>query len=203
MTTDPLNGTPLVWTYGYTADKLTSVCDPRSSTQCTKYGYTDSNLYPQSVLDLSPASYWRLGEPAGAARAKSAVLLNAGTDDATYSKVTTGGAASLGGSTSTAATFNGTSSSVKVLNRLALGATYETLSLRFKADAPDGVLFGYSSDPLTMATSAHDFSSAMYVGHDGKLMGGFYNGHSSETMSSAASVVDGKWHDAAVVAAGS
>jgi RHS repeat-associated protein len=42
VSTDPLNGTPLTWTYSYNGNRLTKVCDPRGtgSDHCTTYDYT-------------------------------------------------------------------------------------------------------------------------------------------------------------------
>lgn len=201
VASDPLASGPVVWTYSYVGDQLSSVCPPTSSTMCTKYGTTTSTLYPQSMLGMGPSSYWRLSDAAGAARATSAILANAGTDDATYSGVTLGGASSLPGSTATTAGFNGTSSNVKLLNRLALGASYQSLGMRFRADGANGVLFSYQMAALSAGSTTYDYTPAIYVGSDGRLMAQFWNG-AATPMASPASVVDGKWHDVVLAGAG-
>lgn len=202
VSSDPVASGPETWTYAYNGDQLTGVCAPDSTTQCTHYSSMSSTLYPQAVLGLSPLSYYRLGEGAGATRAVDAVLPQAGADNGTYAGVSLGGAASLAGSTATTATFNGTSSSVALGNRLSLAGSYLSVALRFRADAADGVLFSYQQDPVTSATTSQ-YTPALYVGADGHLRGEFYNTSSAAAaMASPASVVDGKWHDVVLSGAG-
>jgi RHS repeat-associated protein len=205
VTTDPVTASDpnsaLVWTYRYSGDQLTGACHPGTTTECTTYGYSDSTLYPQAVLGGGPSSYWRLGEAAGATRAASGVLANQGVDNATYNDVTLGEPGSLPGSAATAATFNGTSSNVAILNRLALGATYQSVGLRFRTSSPNGVLFSYQAGQLATGTTNGTYTPALYIGSDGKLRGEFWNG-TTAPIASAAAVTDGQWHEAVLVGAG-
>jgi RHS repeat-associated protein len=204
VTPDVITGTSssaLTWNYGYSGDDLTSVCAPASTTACTTYAYTAGSDYPESVLDSGPRSYWRLDETSGATAASS-VLLNEGTDDATYSGVTLGTAAGpLTGSSATAAAFNGTSSSVTLPVNLVSGATYQSVSLWFKTTSDNGVLFSSQAAPLSAGTSSAYYTPTLYVGSDGKLHGEFWTG-TVQPMSTASVVTDGKWHLVTLTAAG-
>jgi YD repeat-containing protein len=109
VSTDPVDGTPLVWTYSYTGDLLTRVCAPGDV--CTNYTYTPGSHYRSAVLDSRPESYWRLGETQGTG-AGSEVATNLGADAGRYTAVTLGESGALAGAGNTAGSFNGTSSSV-------------------------------------------------------------------------------------------
>lgn len=205
VTTDPATAgeasTATTWTYGYDGDELTSVCPPTSATACTRYAYSSSTSYPETVQDAGPESYWRLGEESGATRAVSSVLANEGTDNATYSGVRLGGPGSLPGSAATSAAFDGSSSVVGIDKQLALGATYQSLALRFKADHTSGVLFSYQADPLSAGTTSGNYTPALYVGTDGTLYGQFWTGTVAPIPSTGV-VNDGDWHEVVLVGAG-
>jgi RHS repeat-associated protein len=160
------------WTYAYSGDLLTSVCPPTSATHCTTYTYATTSQYARDVLDLGPASYWRLGEPASSTTAVSQVLDNEGTDNGTYSNVTLGATGPHPGTTATAATFNGTSSSVSVKPDVPEGSGDQSISLWFKTTATNGVLLGQSAATLGTTTS-NEYVPVLYVGSDGKLVGQF------------------------------
>jgi RHS repeat-associated protein len=195
------SSTALTWNYGYSGDDLTSVCAPTSTTACTTYSYTAGSDYPESVLDSSPRSYWRLDETSGTTAASS-VLLNEGTDNATYSGVTLGTATGpLTGSSATAAAFNGTSSSVKLPVNLVSGATYQSVSLWFKTTSDNGVLFSSQAAPLSAGTTSAYYTPTLYVGSDGKLHGEFWTG-TVQPMSTTSAVTDGKWHLVTLTASG-
>ena len=52
-------------------------------------------------------------------------------------------------------------------------AAYQTISLWFKTSGPDGVLFGSSAqDGAPTGTTTQSFSPELYIGSDGKLVGG-------------------------------
>ncbi|MGW4798394.1 DUF6531 domain-containing protein, partial [Nonomuraea sp. NPDC004297] len=63
VTTDPVDGKPLTWSYTYDGDVLTQVCNPMQ--ECTTYGHNPGSLYRSTVLDSDPFAYWRLGEATG------------------------------------------------------------------------------------------------------------------------------------------
>ncbi|MEU8240978.1 LamG-like jellyroll fold domain-containing protein [Actinoplanes missouriensis] len=167
--------TTSVWSYTYSGDQLTKVCPPISSTQCTVYGYTDANLYSSAVENLDPFSYWRLGEAAGSAQAKSAALERMGADVGQHTSVTLGQAGPLTGSTATAATYNGTTSRTSLPAKQLTQSGYQSVSMWFKTSATgnDHVLYGQSWDPITTAVSTSPYQPVLYIGTNGQLHGGF------------------------------
>jgi RHS repeat-associated protein len=195
VSTDPVGSppAPLTWTYSYNGDLLSTVCPPTSSTACTTYGYTATSQYPHAAMDLGPHSYWRLDETGSTTTAASSVLVNAHTDDGTYTNVTLGGTDSLPGSGASSAGFNGGSSRVQLPTGLVQGADSQTVSMWFKTVTAVGVLFSYQADPITNSSTSGNYSPALYVGSDGKLQGEFWNG-TTAPITSSQSVTDGNWH---------
>lgn len=188
------------WSYTYSDDELTGVCSP--SNGCTSYTYTSGSDYRAAVLDSGPSSYWQLGDASGAATATDEVSENLGTTDGTYSNVTLGDPGPLAGSTETAATFNGSDSSVSLPSDLITDGTDVTVELWFKAasSTSSGVLFSDDADALSNSsgnTDNHD--PTLYVGGNGELYGEFWNG-SIDPIHSATSVDDGNWHYAVLTA---
>jgi len=195
VSTDELTaGAPLTWTYNYTGDQLASVCPPGTTTACTRYGYTAGSSYRTNVLDLGPHSFWPLAETTGTTAA-SAVLANEGTDAGTYHDVTLGQPGPLAGSAATAAGFNGTSSYLQLPRADAAAPNTMSVSMWFKTAATNGVLFSYSTMPLTEAASpASQYTPALYVGNDGKLIGEYWTGDTGKTITTASPVNDNAWH---------
>ena len=205
VVTDPVTpgnqATALTWGYGYAGDRLTSVCPPVSTTQCTTYAYSSGSDYQNAVLDSGPHSYWRLDETSGTTAASS-VLVNEGTDNATYSGVTLGQPGPLAGSSATSAGFNGSSSYVQLPTNLVSGASYQSVSLWFKTTSTAGeVLFSYQSSTLSAGTTPGGYTPSLYVGTDGKLNGEFWYG-TTKPITSSGSVADGNWHLVTLSAAG-
>ena len=194
------NATALNWGYNYSGDELHSVCSPQNPTSCTTYTYNSGSDYPESVLDSGPESYWRLDETSGT-KAFSSVMLNEGTDNATYSGATGTDAGPLAGSTALASTFDGTSSQVTLPQNLVSGESYQSVSLWFKTTTANGVLFSYQSSPLSAGTTITNYTPSLYIGSDGKLYGQFWQGGTSP-MATSATVTDGKWHLVTLTAAG-
>ena len=206
VTTDPVTsgGSPLVWTYTYTGDQLVKLCGPTSATACTTYAHTTGSHYRSSVLGHSPRAYWRLGEAAGATTAASAVDVNQGNDQAAFSGVTLGAAGMLSGTTDTAASFNGTSSFLRVPDNLVRGSPYLAVELWFKTTS-SGVLFAYANEELEQTgtpTAGAKVTPALYVGTDGKLRGQLWDG-AIHPITSPAAVNDGNWHHAVLSGAAS
>ncbi|MGD0557188.1 MAG: LamG-like jellyroll fold domain-containing protein, partial [Streptosporangiaceae bacterium] len=194
--------TALTWTYSYSGNELTTVCPPTSTTACTAYTYTSGSDYPAAVLDSGPHSYWRLDDTSGTT-ADSSVLLNEGTDNATYSSgVGLDSVASpLTGSSATAASFDGSSAYVTLPTSLVSGAQYQSVSLWFKTSSDNEVLFSYSDDKITAGTTTGGYTPTLYVGSDGKLYGEFWTG-SVEPIVSTSAVNNGQWHQVTLTAAG-
>ncbi|GAA4235731.1 hypothetical protein GCM10022254_43610 [Actinomadura meridiana] len=199
VVTDPSTSgdptTALTWTYSYTADRLSSVCSPEDTApDCTRYGYQGASPHREQVLDQGASSFWPLSETSGTTAA-SAVLVNEGTDNGTYSDVTLGQPGPLTGGAATAAGFNGTSSKVS-LPDLHMGvSTTESVSMWFKTSQAPGVLLSYSDNEIQATSTQGNFTPGLYVGTDGKLKGTFWwNGETPNPLSTPASVADGAWH---------
>ena len=188
--------TALTWNYTYTGDQLTKMCSPVDTTGCTQYGYATGSQYYNETLDEGPRSFWPLSEASGTT-AKSAVLAQEGTDNATYNNVTLGQGGPLAGGSATAAGFNGSSSYVQ-LPDLGMGtSSSQTISLWFKTStASAGVLFSYSNQPISGTDpNAYTYTPALYVGSDGKLNGLFWESSSQAVpITTTVSVADSKWH---------
>ncbi len=205
VTTDPVDpvdpNSTLTWRYSYDGDQLTKVCPPTSATACTTYAYTAASPHPNTVLNAGPTSYWRLSEASGTVAASS-VLGNEGSDNGTYANVTLGQPGPLPGSAATAASFNGTSSSVVLPSGLVQKSTYQSIGMWFKTTSTStGTLFstghaapGAPADPGAMPV--------LYVGSDGKLYGHYWNG-TVPGISSPGKVNDGNWHHVMLTSAGS
>ncbi|WP_189137129.1 RHS repeat-associated core domain-containing protein [Nonomuraea glycinis] len=189
VSTDPVDGQSLTWTYGYEGDNLTQVCAPVAAPNCTGYTYADGSRYRSIVLDSEPVGYWRLGdkrfEPAA-----NEVSWQTGQ----YTDVTVGQPGALEGSTDTAAGF--TKSHVRLplftLARLRDRVSIETW---FKT-AQSGMIF--SASELNGGDGAT--IPALYVGTDGLLrgqLGEIRNGSGPPLytpVTSAAPVTDDQWH---------
>lgn len=209
--TDPVTGTDqstdLTWKYFYTGDRLVDVCDPTQSPGCTggsgdvgtRYAYTNGSQYQSALLDAGVQSLWTLSEARGTTAA-SAVIANQGNDNGTYNNVTLGAAGPIGASTATAASFNGTSSNVKLPGNLVASASYQSVGLWFKTSSA-GVLLSYQADQVTAGTTAGNYTPALYVGTSGKLYGQFWQGGVSP-MVYTPNVADGAWHYVVLSAAG-
>lgn len=184
ISTDPVNGAALTWTYTYDGDKLTQVCDPDGG--CTKYDYTTGSHYRSTVVDAKPDSYWRLGEPSGT-EAQSQIGLNLGKDKATYKDITLGTA---GVPADTAATFNGTTSAMTLPTGIVRKSRELTVELWFRTST-GGPLFGTQNQPD--GTTPTGAVPILYVDTDGKLRGQFWTGAVNQIVSASA-VNDNQWH---------
>jgi len=203
VTTDPptTGGSGFTWTYTYgTYDRLLTVCPPGTTTACTVYNWANwSNQYANAADNYGPYASWRLNDAAGSTLARSGVLANAGSDNGTYSNVTLGSPAALTDSSSTSATFNGTTSSLQLPGRLITDGSYQSVALWFKTTAA-GVLFSYQNKAITAGAPA-SITPSLYVGNDGKLHGEFYYG-GTDPIASASTVADGAWHYAVLSGSG-
>jgi RHS repeat-associated protein len=185
ISTDPVDGTPLTWTYTYDGDKLTQVCDPIDG--CTTYEYTPGSHYRSTVVDAKPDSYWRLGEESGT-EAQSQIGLNLGADKATYKNVTTGTPGIV--DSDTAATFNGTTSAITMPAGMVRKSRELTIEMWFRTTT-GGPLFGIQNQPDGVTPTAS--APVLYVGTDGKLRGQFWTG-TVNPLVSAGAVNDDQWH---------
>ncbi|MFI0366733.1 DNA/RNA non-specific endonuclease [Actinomadura sp. 1N219] len=200
VSTAPVDGRALTWTYTYTGDLLTKVCGPAS--RCTTYDYAPGSHYRTAVLDDRPESYWRFGEDEGAGAA-SQVAVNLGKDVGTYRSVTLGADGALAGTGNTAAGFDGSSSQVQLPAGTVKKSRDLAVEVWFKntGTSSGGPLIGYQDKPLDAASGVG--VPALYTGLDGKLHGQFWSGGPISPMASTKIVNDGKWHHAVLSAMGS
>ncbi|MEV7969978.1 polymorphic toxin-type HINT domain-containing protein [Sphaerisporangium sp. NPDC088356] len=208
LSTDPVDGAPLSWSYTYDGDKLVKVCGPGSATACTTYAYSDTSRYSTSVLNSVPSSYWRLDEATGAKNSKlaSAVGWDLGNDDAFFSSgaydATVGVTGALGGSADTAVRFAGTSASSSYVSlpdsAISGRGGYLTVEAWFKTTG-SGVVLGHSNASSGTPTN---FTPVVYVGTDGKLRGQFWNGQANP-ITSTGLVNNDQWHHVALSGDGS
>ncbi|MEV0754584.1 LamG-like jellyroll fold domain-containing protein [Streptosporangium sp. NPDC050280] len=192
VSTDPVGGQALTWTYQYQGDRLVASCAPVAAPNCTTYGYGTGSTYRSTVLDSEPYGYWRLGETSGTWAAD----LGWGAGPATYVNATKGQPGALAGTTDTAISV--TSGSVELpLNSVARLADKFSVEVWFKTTL-HGVLFSAGLEDPTPA------DSAIYVGTDGKLRARsqpFY-GDNAAPITSAGVVNDGQWHHAVLSVSG-
>ncbi|GAA3312768.1 polymorphic toxin-type HINT domain-containing protein [Nonomuraea dietziae] len=198
VSTDPVNGAAITWTYAYEGDKLVKACPPISNGACTTYTYGDASRYRSLVTDAAPQGYWRLNEttPATGTKIANSAGWNIATEDAKLTgataDLTVGVTGALSGSTDPAMRFKGTATSTYVsLPQATVSGQGNTLAVEawFKTTG-SGTVLGYQNS-ATNTPSA--FTPMVYVGTDGKLRGQFYNGKSAPITSSTV-VNDGAWH---------
>ncbi|MER7130103.1 LamG-like jellyroll fold domain-containing protein [Streptosporangium saharense] len=212
VSTPPVNGAPLTWTYEYQGDKLTKVCSPPGAGSCTVYGYATGSLYQGAVRDDEPVGYWRLGEPAtGPTPTPSPICtiipqacqpqptteaesLGWGAGNATYSSVTLAQPGALGGSTNTAATFSGSSAIALPDHLIPRLGRQLSMEMWFKTTA-SGII---ASSADTVSALPGNGQPLLYVGTDGKLRGQFRitdsGGPIISPITSAVAVTDDAWH---------
>ncbi|OZV81609.1 hypothetical protein CA850_10595 [Micromonospora echinospora] len=199
VSTDPVDGAALTWTYTYDGDLLTKVCGP-GGTACTSYDYAAGNHYRTAALDARPDSYYRLGEAEGTGAA-SDVAINLGKDAGTYRNVTLAQPGALAGTGNTAAGFNGTSSYVELPKGLVKKSRDAAVELWFKIGLTQtgGPLIGYQDKAY--GTAATSGVPLLYTGADGRLRGQFATG-AVAPITSATPVNDNKWHHVVLSAMG-
>ena len=189
------------WTYGYTGDQLTKACPPTSTTACTTYGYGDTSVFAPTMLSVGPTGYWRLGE-SGGINAGNAVLDYQGLYDGRYTDVTLGAPGPIAASTGTAATFNGTSSTVEIATRPGGVHAQKAVSMWFKAAPGDsGPLWSWGRESVVPGEAWYPYyHPGLYVGESGHLYGALYEEGTYEPIASAGTVNDGAWHHVVLTA---
>ncbi|MBB5629330.1 polymorphic toxin-type HINT domain-containing protein [Sphaerisporangium krabiense] len=192
VSTDPVDGAALTWTYQYDGDRLTRVCSPAAAPNCTAYDYGTGSQYRSRVLDADPVGYWRLGESSGTVAADTAQE----TGDATYYQPTLGQPGALAGTQDTAV-----KGSVKLPeNTIARLGGRMSVELWFKAPAPGTILSAGDTGDSIGANRP-----VLYVGTDGKLRGQLWDDPQAPAVTpitSAAPVNDDQWHHVVLTAEG-
>lgn len=203
VSTDPVgtSAPALTWTYSYTGSTLTKVCPPGSTTTCTVYDYTAGSHARSMVLDGNPTSFWRLDETEGETAASDAVS-RTGQNPGRYRDVTLGAPGALTGSTSKAATFDGSTSFIELPDTTLASSTVLSVELWFKTDKPSGVLVGFQDDPLGPTHPSH-YNPVLAIDAAGKLRGAFeISGAYVTPVVSPAPVTDNVWHHAVLTSTG-
>ncbi|WP_214416964.1 LamG-like jellyroll fold domain-containing protein [Sphaerisporangium fuscum] len=197
VATDPAQGAP-AWTYTYLYGLLARVCPPGTTTSCTKYTYKSVSHYRTAVVDAAPAMYYRLHQDAA-----NEVRLFTGQDDGVAVNLAYGAAGAPAGTTDGSATFNGTSSYLRMPYSITDDTTYAAVGMWFKTTKA-GVLYGAQSDTLedSRGPLPWGFLPMLYVGTDGRLYGQMADDGSCGSMKSTAAVNDGTWHHVVLTSSG-
>ncbi|MEU4228458.1 RHS repeat-associated core domain-containing protein [Nonomuraea sp. NPDC026600] len=220
VSTDPINGAPLTWSYSYEGDKLTTTCNPGLAPNCTTYAYNTGSLYRGVVEDDEPVGYWRLGAPTpqptptptapcplpplcGPQGTNEVPSLGWGLGPAPYTRITLDQPGALGGSTDTSATLDGESEIELPANALARLSGALSLELWFKTTSSGILAFTAPEEPsyVTSPLLYKGGTPVLYVGTDGKLRGQFrtLGTGGAEVISpitSPTAVNNGQWHHA-------
>ncbi|NRQ32905.1 hypothetical protein HII36_13790 [Nonomuraea sp. NN258] len=212
VSTDPVHGTPLVWTYHYDGDRLVRMCAPGQGDACTVYDYGSASRYRETVLDDRPVHYFRLGE------VRTETWPEVGTvqcfpDEADAlgctrfgSGTLTGQPGALAGTTNAAATFQGSgrSSHFELGPMLPKLGDQVTVESWFKT-TQSGFIFWAGQGSWKPSNPGYGVPG-LYVGTDGKLRGQLklaLGGESPGTpVTSPQPVNDGQWHHAVITVAG-
>ncbi|MFI6325526.1 LamG-like jellyroll fold domain-containing protein [Nonomuraea sp. NPDC050556] len=199
VSTDPVDGAPLTWTYAYNGDKLTSACSPAQAPNCTTYEYATGSQYASTVLNSDPLGYWRLGEQTGTDAQDAA----GGAGLARLNSVTLKQPGAVSGSTDTSAQFTGSSSVTLPDAAIAQLGDAASIEAWFKTTKP-GVIAAISPNSTTAQTAA-PARTALYIGSDGLLRGQFRPRTDTAAIAPIAStgvVTDGQWHHVALTLGG-
>ncbi|MGP3913445.1 LamG-like jellyroll fold domain-containing protein [Nonomuraea sp. 10N515B] len=193
ISSDPIDGTALTWTYGYDGGRLTQVCAPVAAPNCTSYEYGTGSLYRSGVLNSDPFGYWRLGEAAGATSGED---LGTGAGNLTYQGITLGQPGALVATTDTAATFAAGSVVKLPSNTVPHLGDQMSVETWFKT-TQSGVIMAAGT---TQNGSGLAQGAMLYVGTDGKLRGSL--DAVTTPITSTNTVNDGQWHHVALTVAG-
>ncbi|MFI6921780.1 RHS repeat-associated core domain-containing protein [Nonomuraea spiralis] len=188
VSTDPVDGKALTWTYTYTGDVLDKVCNPAQ--ECTTYTHDPGSLYRSTVLDSDPMGYWRFGEASGSVSTDLGWVGNAHYNSA----YTLGQPGALSGTTDKAV---GISTSDAAAINLPVGlipraGAWGSVETWFKTSASGSIItlqgsWTFYKFPLLQVTA------------DGKLAAGY---DAESRIVSSAVVKDGAWHHAVLTASG-
>ncbi|MCX4745893.1 DUF6531 domain-containing protein [Kitasatospora sp. NBC_01287] len=194
-----------IFPHGLSAGTVSSLYT-QATTQSAAQGVTPNtpSAYDTAITSNQPSGYWRLDDASGNQATEllssAALAQNRGTQVNT----TQGTAGPWASGTSTATTFNGTTSYLQLPpNAMPQAGANSTISLWFKTTAP-GVLYSFQNYPLGNTSggqsgAANRWNPALYVGSDNKLHGELWNGTPANTVSDT-TVTDGQWHYAVLTA---
>ena len=143
--------------------------------------------YARSVLADSPRSYWPLNEASGT----TAFDWTSGADLVRSGGVTPGTPGAIVGDASTASSFDGTSAGFASTQTAQSPSNSFSVEAWVKTDTTrGGKIIGFGNSATGQSTG---YDRHVYMDNDGRIWFGAYPG-SSQTITSAASYNDGKWH---------
>ncbi|MGN6445468.1 PKD domain-containing protein [Amnibacterium sp.] len=180
---------------GSTATYTVTATDPfgnsatSAAVTATVAAGSGASAYANAVIADGASDYWRFGEASGPTAYDWAGYsdLTAGTG------VTFGAPGAIQGDTDTAATFSGDSSGLAATQTAIPGPNTFSIESWFKTTSTAGgkvVGFGNAN-----AGASSNYDRHIYMGADGTVYFGVYNGTTS-TLKSSSGYNDGKWHDA-------
>ena len=189
-------GSELEWTYQYSGDSLTKVCDPRSTPGdqfCNQYDYetyggTNPQPYPSAVLAERPKAYYRLDETTGVDAVDASGNGRTGVYGGTYSQ---GVGGALYGDTVNKAVATTTGFAV-LGNDVVKESTSSSVELWFRTSTAGRPLLGM--DNYVPGGPISEIMVPLYVDNTGKLNGGFWTNTGLQHLVSANTVTDGRWH---------
>ena len=158
----------------------------------TPLGATPTDAYGKAVIADSPALYYRLDEPSGAA----AIDYSGNGDDGIYyggsaTAETYGVTSPVTNTGDTAVTFDGAAGSNAASSQSFNNPTVYAEELWFNTTTTNGgKLIGFGSN---QSGASGSYDRHVYMENSGQLTFGTYNGNVNTTTSSA-SYNDGKWH---------
>ena len=142
------------------------------------------------LTNLSPLSYWRLGESSGSTAGDGGSLGNMGT----YNGVTLGQAGALSGDADTAAHFNGSSDYVEITHDPNYLLDDGSVQLWFNADSIGSIQSLASKDSTGFDTGGH---FDIYVLANGQIEARLQSASASYLVTSSTVVTGGIWHQVA------
>ncbi|MEU0937028.1 LamG-like jellyroll fold domain-containing protein [Embleya sp. NPDC005971] len=151
--------------------------------------------YRKAVLAAGPTGYWPLTE-SDSGTAPIDLVPGPATDAAGSWNVRQAVEGAFGATGDRAAGFDGTSSHIRMPKDQLTAVTQFTTELWFQAEGP-GVLMGYSTQDMPYSGVDTPATPMLYVGTDGQLRGEIWNG-TAAPITSTESVLDGRWHHAAL-----
>ncbi|OFI38958.1 hypothetical protein BIU82_16780 [Arthrobacter sp. SW1] len=165
--------------------------EARSDTVTITAGGTapPSSAYAASVQADDPVNYWRLGEPSGVTGVDSA-----GKDDLELMPgVTFGASGAVNGEANTAASFNGTTSSVAFNPTLAKRPNVFSVEAWFRTNTiTGGEIIGYGN---TQSDVSADKDRTVYMSNTGRLYFGVRpDGGTRQTINTTGSYNNNQWH---------
>ncbi|TDO68097.1 RHS repeat-associated protein [Kribbella sp. VKM Ac-2571] len=191
VSTQPVNGSPLTWTYEYSGDVLTKSCNAEQ--KCTTYGAAQGSHYRSAVMDSRPDGYFRFSDDGTDSSATNEAAMSWRDGFGTYTNVQFNQGSPLTGvgDADKSVSFNG-NSWVSLPNGLATRSRDEAVEMWFKTSgATSQPLLGYQKQRLGSTTTGG--MPVLYVGADGKLRGQFWHG-AAAPMTSTSLVNDSQWH---------